>query len=298
MQDSISRALLETIVYSDIFDYPLLKSQLWKFLICQRIDRKSLEEYLKNNLPKKINFNKSFYYLSGRRSIVKTRIERKKESQRKIVIAKKIIKILSCLPTIQFIGISGALSLENSERDDDIDLFVITSKGRIWLTRFAMIVILLFIGRYRRRNQGEVSDKICLNMIIDESALRFPKNRQDLYTVHEIAQLMPIFERNGMYQRFINANRWIEKFLPNAFANRGSTLNKTRNQADSFFSVFQRLVLRISAIEYLAKIVQLWSIKKHLTTETIRNGFLAFHPLDYKKKVLSEYIRRLKNHGL
>lgn len=296
MQDRIARAILKTLIYSDIFDFPLSKNELWKFLISKKVSRENFQDVLKN-LQKKISLRDGFYCLYGREQAIKTRIKRKKESQKKIVTAKKIIEKLSRIPTIKFVGISGALSLENSEREDDIDLFVIVSKDTIWLTRLAMIILLLITGRYRRRNERQVSDKICLNMIIDESALSFPRQRQDLYTAHEIAQLMPVFERGDMYNKFIDINKWVDKFLPNALE-RGTKQNQMQNNAEVGFRVFQRIVQRFSALEWLARALQLWIIKQHKTTETISDHFLAFHPLDYKKKVLSEYKKRLREYEL
>ena len=293
MDKKVKISILQTLIYSDIFDYPLTKDEIWKFLIAKKIDRKSFDKILKSNLPDKIVFKNNLYCLIGREKVGQARITRKRESQEKIVIAQKIIRQLSFLPTIQFIGISGALSLENSSRDDDIDLFVVTSKGSLWLTRLAIIILLLLMGRYRRRNQEIVSDKICLNMLIDESALSFPKIRQNLYTAHEIVQMMPIFERGGTYNKFISANKWVGKFLPNAF-HRGTKRNYTRKYAESFISVVLRSVLRLSAIEKVAKKLQIWYMKKQMTNETISSNMLAFHPFDYKKQVLSEYKKRLK----
>lgn len=203
--------------------------------------------------------------------------------------------------------------MENSERDDDIDLFVIVSKSSLWLTRLSMIILLLLMGKYRRRNQKEVSDKICLNMLIDDGALSFPTSRQNLYTAHEIMQLMPIFERNNTYGKFINSNKWIQEYLPNTFVDRGTTrintsrqtrlarLTVPRNNAETFFSVFLRLILRLpggkagsSALEWLAKNAQFWLIKKHVTTETVSDNFLAFHPKDYKDIIMKKYRKRLR----
>lgn len=294
MQDRIRRAILKTVIYSDIFDYPLSKGEVWRFLIGEKVGRIAFDNFFAENLPEKVTFKNNFCYLLGREKIVKERIKRKKESQKKIVVAKKIIKLLSYIPTIQFIGISGALSLENSGKHDDIDLFVITSKDNLWLTRLVMIILLLLMGRYRRRNQREVSDKICLNMLIDESALTFPSNRWNLYTAHEIVQLLPVFERSDTHKKFIDANMWVEGFLPNAFSDRGATLHKTLNHTESLFGVFLRCVVRSSLIDNLAKKLQLWSIKKHQTNETVLDSFVAFHPLDYKKKVLRKYKKLLK----
>jgi len=289
----IEKAILQTLIYSDIFSYPLSKDELWNFLINKKIDKKSFINQLKNLKIEKIKVRNNFYYLSGRESIVNTRIQRNKASRKKIVIAKTIIKKLSFLPTIQFIGISGALSLGNATKEDDIDLFVIASKNRLWLTRLSIIIFLLLRGSYRKRNDQEVSDKMCLNMLIDETALAFPKIRHNLYTAHEIVQLMPIFDRNDMYKKFINANEWIKDYLPNAFS-RGTKRNYTRNNAESIISVVMRSVQRSSALENLAKAIQLWFIKKHITNETITDSLLAFHPNDYTKKVLKEYKKRLR----
>ncbi len=153
MREEIERAILKTLIYSDIFDYPLSQDELWKFLIGHKTSRVSFDKALRD-LSSKIIFKKGLYCFLDRERTVDIRIKRRKESQKKIVIAKKIIKRLYRIPTVQFIGISGALSLENSERNDDIDLFVIASKGSLWLTRLTMIILLMLMGRYRRRNQS------------------------------------------------------------------------------------------------------------------------------------------------
>lgn len=293
MHGEIERAILQTLIYSDIFDYPLSKDEVWKFLIAKKIDKESFEKLFEDSLSEKVSFRNNLYCLIGREKIIVIRIKRKKESRGKMAIAKKIIKCLSFIPKIQFIGISGALALENSGEDDDIDLFVISSKGSLWLTRLAMIILLLLMGRYRRRNEREVSDKICLNMLIDDGALSFPKIRQNLYTAHEIAQMVPVFERNDMYSKFINSNRWVVKFLPNSIDIKILGYKDIKRKEKKSLSILISQYLNIF-FNLLAKKLQLWSIKKHITKETISDNFLAFHPLDYKEKVLSEYKKRLK----
>lgn len=298
MHNKIHKAILKTLIYSDIFNYPLSQDELWKFLINVKLDKKSFSKQLKYLKKGNVKVKNNFYYLLGRENIVTTRIQRNNESRKKIILAKTIIKQLTFLPTIQFIGISGALSLGNSTKEDDIDLFVIVSKGRLWLTRLIMVIFLTLMGRYRRRNENDVSDKICLNMLIDDSTLLFSRVRQNLYTAHEIVQMIPVFDRNNTYNRFINTNKWVEKFLPNAFVDRGTTRNTTRNYGETFFSAFLRTVLRISALEHFAKAIQFWFIKKHITTETVSDNFLAFHPYDYKKSILKEYNKRLKRYEI
>lgn len=282
-QRQISKSILQTIIYSDIFDYALIKEEIWKFLIGQRISRGSFGKALTELPHVKWEHEKGFYFLSGRGEIVKKRIKSKKESQKKITLAKKIIEKLSLIPTVLFIGISGGLALENAEKNDDIDLFVITSKNALWITRLILVFLLIIMGEYRGRGKKE-SQKVCLNMLIDEQALTFEKNRQNLYTAHEIIQLKLMFDRDNFYEKFKAFNKWILKYLPNT--NIKSTNNK--KQEKSFLSLFEKL----------AKTIQLWYMKEHRANETINDKMLAFHPFEYKNYVLEEYNKRLKRYEI
>lgn len=294
------QAILETLLYSDIFDYSLTKEEIWKFLIGKKISRESFEKALKTLTEDKatpLGRKYQLYYLLGREKIIKKRIGRKKTSQEKIDLAKKIISFFNFLPTVQLVGISGALSLRNCDKDDDIDLFVIAKKNNLWLTRFIMIVFLKIIGRYRSYSIRDFSDKICLNMLIDEKALSFPKKRQNLYTAHEIVQILPILNKNNTYGKFLSANAWIKKFLPNSLDIKKLS-NRVIEKKKPTYQFTQLLNYPLTLLEWIAKKIQLTSINKHKSTETISDNFLAFHPFDYKEKVLEEYKRRLKKYEI
>ena len=288
---SAEKAIVKTLVYSDIFEFPLSYDELWRFLISKKpVSKKSFNKTL-NNKSQEFKVKKGWYYLPKRESLIKTRLQRIKESKKKIEYAKRIASYVSFIPTVCLIGISGALSMENSDSQDDIDLFVITKANTIFLTRFVLILILQAFGVRRNRAAQYAANKVCLNMLIDESAMAFPVARKDLYTAHEIAQMKPLFERNNTYQKFLGANLWVKEFLPN------------HSQKNAEVSVVPRSVLRssalvLSALEFFAKKLQLWYMKRHITNETITNRMLAFHPLDYKKIVFKEYKERLRKYKL
>ncbi len=287
---SSKESILKTLLYSDIFDYPLRSEEIWKFLISgNKEDKQSFLKYLnlKNNF---FDCKNNLYFINGRAALVKKRQEKEKHSFKKIKLAKKIIQKLSLIPTVYFIGISGALAMKNSDKDDDIDLFVITARDSVWTTRLMMVIMLNFMRVYRKRNEENVSNKICLNMFVDDSALAFPKDRIDLYTAHEITQILPIFNKDMIYEKLINSNIWIKDFLPNAFSQKSIIpfVSKT-----SFFNKVINYLLRIPIIEFITRNIQFRYMKKHITRETISNNFLAFHPFDYKKHVLKNYKKKI-----
>jgi hypothetical protein len=287
---SSRESILKTLLYGDIFDYPLYKEEVWKFLISPaKQDKKEIFNYL-NTKNSFFGSNNNLFFIKDKNNIIEARRKREKYSLQKIAFAKKIIKKVSIIPTVYFIGISGAVAMQNSEEDDDIDLFVIAAKNSAWTTRFLMIIFLSLLGVYRRKKDKNVSNKICLNMLIDENTLSFPKQRKDLYTAHEISQIIPIFNRNKTYERFINSNVWITDFLPNVFEKKPKIpfLSKI-----SFAGKSINYVLKVLVVEFITRNIQMWYMKKNITKETILNNFLAFHPFDYKKDVLNSYKKKV-----
>lgn len=293
MRAEVKSSILKTLIYGDIFDYPLTKEELWRFLISRGCDRQSFAEALTEFPPVKWEHENGFYFLSGRKKILEGRNKRKKVSKKKLRFTRRIIHLLSFVPTVLLIGISGNLAMENSEKKDDIDLFVIASKGNLWFTRLTLILILILIGQYRYRGKTE-SQRFCLNMLLDENALALSKNRQNLYTAHEVVQLLPVFERDITYKKFLNANLWVQEFLPNSLDIKGHRVIKSVKKKLSGILISKYLEF----FEPLVKTIQLLHMEKHITSETVSDHFLAFHPFEYKNYVLKEYKKHLKKYKL
>ena len=294
--DNSQSLIIKTLLYSDIFDFPLSEEEIWKYLISEkRVGKKHFIGKIK-----KINsvvFRKNGYlFTSGREEIVGTRVKRIKESTIKLEIARKTIKKLFIVPTVLFIGISGNLSMLNSQKEDDIDLFIIVKKNRIWTTRLLLIGILKLMGEYRKKGQKNVSNKFCLNMLIDETSLKLPSNLQNLYTAHEVSQLMPISQRGETYKKFISSNSWVFNFLPNV--REEIKRREIEDHNDTLFEKILSVFLLAPFIEFFARTFQLHFINKNLTSETIKDNFLAFHPRDYKSEVLLKYNKNLFKYGL
>lgn len=286
--DNRERAILKTLLYSDCFDYPLSLEEIYKFLITNEKIGKTEFHRILQNLNMSVKSSKGFYFLPGREELVKKREDREKTSLKKLQKAKKIIKILSLIPTVKLIGISGALSMKNSGKDDDVDIFVITKKDFVWTTRLLMIVFLLIFGVYRTKNSLNYSDKICLNMLLDENKMNLEKN---LYIAHEIVQLIPIFERDNAYKAFILENKWVEDFMFNVLEGNKSYSKKKSGMIDHAL-IF---LLNFFAFEKLSKFLQVNYMKKHITKEIIRDGILRLHPFNYGSYVLRIYKKKLRN---
>jgi len=212
--EKLQKAILKTLAYADVFDYPLKKEEICQFLLSDiRYGILDISKALKR-VPQ-VSQQDAFYFPGGRAKIVALRKNREEWSRNKLKIAQRVTRWLRIVPTIKMVAVTGALAMNNSDREDDIDLLIIASKNRLWLTRFLTVLLVELVARRRRPNDKDVEDKICLNMFLDEDHLEIPEKEQDLFSAHEVCQLKPIWSKDNVYQEFITQNQWYQKFLPN-----------------------------------------------------------------------------------
>ena len=133
--------LLSTLAYFDKYDYPLTLSEIRYWAARRGFNPLRLHRIGLNPI-------RGYYFLPGRASLVKLRQQRAKFSQRKWQIASQVGKKLSRFPTIAAVFVTGALAMNNSPADDDIDLMMVTYPNTLWLTRFLMNLYLHRIRRY------------------------------------------------------------------------------------------------------------------------------------------------------
>lgn len=280
-------SVLSALVYSDIFDCPLTKEQLWRYAIERdSIDKDRFDKDFEDASPLFSKKN-DWYALKEREGVFTHRIRREKESRKKWPIAKKVARSLSFIPTIKLIGVSGSLSLGNAEKDDDIDLFIVTSRGTLWVTRMIVLCVLEVLGVRRSRESKNNKNKICVNMFIDESTMRWGVDRRNLYSAHEIVNLAVIFQRDGAYKKFILANQWVRTYLPNALT---LELTVNRNKNKIIHALLKNMLLFVFIlVESFAKYLQLWYMRKFKTKEITQAAFAAFLPRDYTNTILRKY---------
>ena len=289
MKINLQTAITKTLAYSDIFDYPLTLEEIHRYLIGYKTSTQSLKKFVTTSNLKQY---KDYYYLPGRKKIVSNRLKRAKTSIEKIIYAKSIASKLRFIPTIRAIYITGALAMNNSETNDDIDLMIITSPNTLWTTRL-MVNSLLDTFNLRRKpiypersRRATHSNKICLNLWLDQSALTISKPNRNLYVAHEVAQALPIFDKQEVHRQFLQQNRWINKFLPNIAIHSPSPHNTKLITHNS-----RRTTPWLESIFF--KIQKAYMTNK-ITSERITPHSAFFHPRDTGSWVMREYQKRIK----
>jgi hypothetical protein len=192
------------------------------------------------------------------------------------------------IPWIKLVGVSGGLAMGNAGRRDDIDLFIITSKRRLWISRILILGILEVLAQRRKKTDSkkQAAGKICCNILLEEDKLA--QQYQDLYTAHEVLQMRVLWQRGLVYQKFLEENSWAFEYLPNWI---GEVSQKSKAKS-------QKFNLKIKIVDYLenlAKGLQIKLMGNPNGQERIQNGAVYFHPEDYRTRTLEQYKLRIKD---
>lgn len=281
-KNNLQTAIYKTLIYSDIFESPLNLHEIHRYLYRYSITKNELRLFLKTcGFVKKIG---SYYVLSGREKIVPTHRAKARESKRKTTIGQSVSYILSKIPTISFIGISGSVATRSATKDADVDLFIITREHTLWLTRIAVTTVLYIIGRKRSVHVGIAPDAICTNMWMSDDHLELPQ--RNLFIAREVVQMQVVVDKNNTYTRFLHANSWIYSYFPN--------LSKTEHISNSG-NILSKIFAVINIPVY---IVQRLYMKRKQTIERISLHYAAFHPKDISNVILRIYAGRLRTYRM
>jgi hypothetical protein len=117
---------------------------------------------------------------------------------------RKYLALITKIPWIKYIGMTGANAFETCNEIDDIDLLIITSRRRLWLTRLLIMRVGKLLGK------RHIVDA---NYFIDEDNLKF--YQEGYFVAVQVMSMVSVMNPN-FKKKLLEANPWIYKYLPNA----------------------------------------------------------------------------------
>lgn len=242
----IQRSIIKTLLYFDIFNHPLHEDELYSFLgyKCDREEfRTELTTLIKHQI---IIRDLDFIFMPKENSPTHERLIKMNRSIRFHKIARFISSIIYTHPYVRGVFVSGSLSKKSISKKDDIDFFLITEPGRLWIAR-AFLVLFKKVILFNSRKY------FCINYYIDTKNLEIPE--KNFYTAVEIGSIKPL-QNPSLYLQFIEANAWVRQYFPNkifdpdgcfdkknGFVKRfieGSMNGKTGERLDNYFMIMFR----------------------------------------------------------
>lgn len=292
----VADAILHTLVYADLFDYPLRSEEIHRYLIGYPAPLAVVEKHLHQDgrLGEHLGSVSPFWFLAGREHVIALRREREAFSLVLWQQAKHFGGLIAAIPFVRMVSITGSLAMNNvSSSQDDIDLLIVTARNRVWLARGLAILIV----RLARR----LGVEICPNYVIAEHRLEL--GGPNLFTAHEMAQLVPLHGLD-VYYRLLERNAWLTRFLPNASPRQANV-----RETGTAVRLGQR-VLEAALDGRLGDAVERWERERKIprlrqvADEQDGSGAIYTpdlckgHADDHAASVYQRYLTRLAAHGM
>lgn len=299
----LERSVLATLAFFDLFDYPLTLTELHRYLHADTQGQATAvsvaaaaEVFVAVRNSAGIGQREGYYFLEGRDEIVATRQRRYRLAERKYRQAVRAAKLFSRITSIRMIAVCNSLAISNADEASDIDLFIVTSPGCIWVTRLLVVGLLKLFGLRPGERQGDV---FCASFFVTEDAMnmsRFALSQGDTYLAYWTASLVPLYDAGGVQEKFLTANGWLASRLPGA---RSSVTNGRR-----FMSSGRGLPLVLPLLRFceaqskrLQKICfpdEIAFMANKDTRVVVTDDVLKFHTNDRRAQFESAFRKKIK----
>lgn len=295
---SLKQAVLATIHYFDVFNFPLTVQELEEYLYGWSAPSEAISDALQN-MPE-IGHGHGFYFLKGRDEIAELRKERMKIAED---LWKKVERgrfLLSVCPFVKMAAVCNTLAYGNVTQSSDIDLFIITKDGRLAQARFFMKLITQIFGM--RAHHEKIAGRFCLSFFATESALNLKPLVHDFdpHLAYFVNMMTPLFGE-GVYMDWLHANDpWVSFYFKRQIAPRLSRIKNSPIAAVLKFLLecFLRLFgkgLENFLYEFQMKRDRLRQKQFPKSDGIVMNrNVFKFHETDPREEIAKQFLERMK----
>jgi len=197
-------AILRTVLYGSLFDYPLTAGQVARSLLEARANERDILRAFRGSdrLQAALEYQEGLFFPRGRADLI--RVRRLRESASRLLLRRnrRALKLICLVPGTRLVALSGSAAHLNVEGDGDIDLFIITRRARAWSVSLTIVLLTKLLG---------CRGTFCANYVMTDEALGV--DQPDVFSANQILHLQPIVD-DGVHARFIAANAFVRRFYP------------------------------------------------------------------------------------
>ena len=235
-------------------------------------------------MPDRVVNKNGLYTLVGREENFNNRHNRYIASLKLLKKAKRFARGLRHMPFVRSVAVSGSVVQLAASDKSDIDIFIITAKNRIFLTRFVVSAYFQLFGG--RRHGEKINRRFCLNHYVAGPS-ELPSDH-NLYTAMLYTNFLPVCGKQVLHA-FISKNiSWIKEFL--LCPSIPETLYFKNNAYISPMQIVLEMLLYPFAglAEKFASYLQRLRIKVSPTV-LVSESELSFHPASKGQRILARY---------
>ncbi len=219
---NLSKVIFRTVAYFSLFDYPLTSFEIWKWLLGAQ-DKASLfdvrQELAKSEfLCARLKSHQGFWSLVDQdvEQLVATRHERWLDAVRKYKRLRRATRFLSLIPSVRGIAACNTLAWNHTREGSDVDIFIIVREGSVWTSRLLSVTPFKLL---RMRPGAGKRDPLCFTFFLSDTNLDLSSLRlegSDPYLAYWSRSIVPVFDRDNVFEQFAQANGWLDQTLTNS----------------------------------------------------------------------------------
>ncbi len=159
----IEQAVVVTMAYADLFDYPPTREELHRYLVGTAAAPAEVDAAIARLIGRHLEQRDDYLCINGREEIFEIRTRRHRASPPRWTAARRYARALSRWPFVRMVAVCGSLAMDNVDEDGDIDVFCITAPGRLWWGQAAAMLL--------RRWPGFARQRVCPNYFLSQESL-------------------------------------------------------------------------------------------------------------------------------
>jgi hypothetical protein len=200
----LEQAVLRTVVYASLFDYPLTLAQVSETLIGGTGTDEAILQCFRSSplLQSAIEWRDGYFFLRGQADAIARRRSREAASRALMAAHRRVLKVICALPYTRLVALSGSAAHFNVDPGGDLDLFIVTRGSHAWSVLLTIVVLTKLLGCRR---------VVCANYVIADAALTV--ERADLFSANQILHLRPLLGA-PVLREFIAANPFVTDYYP------------------------------------------------------------------------------------
>lgn len=230
--DEVHSALGKARDVSDYLDFPFTLNEVVNYFVPRRkISAEQLRQLLEQGVFSDLRFEiKNGYLMTKPSQTVEARSIRERMSGAKLKSAAEFSKSLKRLvPFIRTVAVSGSTAYGSAEEWDDIDLFIITERRRLWLSLF-MALIFVRVNKLLRLRPPHLLD-FCLSYAHDEEGFEREAARRQAnpFFARELLRATPLIGTRT-YRELLRKNAWVGDIYSARYASKLSELREFQDE--------------------------------------------------------------------
>ena len=207
----LKAATYPALIFFEQFGRPLTLDEIFQFQSGgMQLNKDQILEALRKD--SNLFSNNEYFCFSDNKNLIL-------DFQKRQIISKTFWKrcefflpFINLLPFVEMVAVCNTLAFDSSYEDSDIDLFIVTTPGRIFTARTLVTILFNLLGV--RRHGKKVSGRFCLSFFIARDGLNIQSIglKEDIYLPFWIKTLKVVYGK-PLFLEFIKDNSWINQYF-------------------------------------------------------------------------------------